>query len=76
MRKAAWAGLILGVIGVVLGGLVTLVSVLLPPLTHGRTSWGEAMLGIIPGAVVLLISILIAGVCLVVVILQKKKSKP
>jgi len=40
--------LILGVLGMLLGGGVLLVSVLLPPLTDGRTSWEEAMLGSFP----------------------------
>jgi hypothetical protein len=43
--------LVLGIIGILLGGGVFLVSVLLPILTDGRTSWEEALLGIIPGDV-------------------------
>jgi hypothetical protein len=68
--------LILGVIGMLLGGGVLLVSVLLPPLTDGRTSWDEAMLGIIPGAVVLLWSFILAVVGLVVVLMRRKKLQP
>jgi hypothetical protein len=45
--------LVLGILGMLLGGAVLGVSVLLPLLTDGRTSWDEAMFGIIPGAVVL-----------------------
>jgi hypothetical protein len=45
--------LILGLAGVLLGGVVLVVSLLLPTLTDGRTSWDEALLGIIPGAIVL-----------------------
>ncbi|MBC7931660.1 MAG: hypothetical protein H7Z38_13955, partial [Rubrivivax sp.] len=40
--------LALGVLGLLLGGLVLLVSLLLPVVTDGRTSWEEALLGIIP----------------------------
>ena len=66
--------LILGLIGVLFGGGVLLVSVLLPPLTDGRTSWDEAMLGIIPGALVLLCSFILAAVGLIVIMMSRKKQ--
>jgi len=72
MTKAAFVALIVGILGMLLGGGVLLVSVLLPPLTNGRTSWEEAMLGIIPGALVLLVSFFVAVVGLVVVILKRR----
>jgi hypothetical protein len=34
-----------------LSALALVVSLVLPVATHGRTSWDEAMLGIIPGAI-------------------------
>jgi len=67
--------LVIGVLGVLLGGGVLLVSLLLPSLTSGRTSWDEAMLGIIPGALVLVISFFIAAAG-VVVILMGRKNRP
>src|ERR671916_749071 len=60
MSKVGLVVLILGIVGVLLGGGVLLVSLLLPALTDGRTSWDEAMLGIIPGALLLVLS-LVAG---------------
>lgn len=68
--------LILGVIGMLIGGGVLLVSVLLPLLTDGRTSWEEAMLGIIPGAVVLMISLALTLVGLIAVLMRRKKLQP
>ena len=56
MSKVGLVVLILGLVGVLLGGGVLLVSLLLPALTDGRTSWDEAMLGIIPGALLLSVS--------------------
>ena len=73
MAKAALVVLVLGVIGMLLGGGVLLVSILLPTLTDGRTSLEEAMLGIIPGALVLLLSFIVAVVGLIVMILKRKK---
>jgi hypothetical protein len=67
--------LILGILGVLLGGAVLLVSLLLPVLTDGRTSWDEALLGIIPGAIVLTISFIIFVGGLIVVLVQRKKKR-
>lgn len=66
--------LIIGIVGIVLGGGVFLVSVLLPPLTNGRTSWEEAMFGIIPGALILMGSFVVAIVGVVLLIMKRKKS--
>jgi hypothetical protein len=66
---------ILGLLGVLLGAAVLLVSLLLPVLTDGRTSWDEALLGIIPGAVVLTISFAIFVAGLIIVLVQRKKKQ-
>ena len=71
MAKAA---LILGAVGILLGGGVLLVSLMLPPLTDGRTSWEEAMFGIIPGALVLMGSFILAAVGLIVTLSKRKKA--
>ena len=65
MAKLPLVVLILGVIGVLIGGGIALVSALLPALTDGRTSWDEAMLGIIPGALLLTLSFIVAVVGLI-----------
>jgi len=67
--------MILGILGVLLGGAVLLISLLLPVLTDGRTSWDEALLGIIPGAIVLTISFLIFVGGLIIVLVQRKKKQ-
>lgn len=66
--------LILGILGILLGGAVLLISVLLPTLTDGRTSYDEAMLGIIPGAIVLSGSFLVALVGLILLLVKRKKA--
>ena len=65
---------IVGLLGVLLGGAVLLISLLLPVLTDGRTSWDEALLGIIPGAVVLAGSLVIFVGGLIFVLVQRKKK--
>jgi hypothetical protein len=74
VNKVGLAVLIIGVLGILLGGGTLLVSVLLPTLTSGRTSYEEAMLGIIPGALVLFLSLVIALIGLIVIILKRKKK--
>lgn len=67
--------MIIGILGVLLGGAVLLISLLLPVLTDGRTSWDEAIFGIIPGAIVLTISFVIFVVGLIVVLMKRKKKQ-
>lgn len=66
--------LALGILGILLGGLVLIVSVILPIATDGKTSWEEAMFGIIPGAIVLFFSLIIAVVGLILVMKNRKKA--
>lgn len=67
--------MIIGILGVLFGGAVLLVSLLLPVITDGRTSWEEALLGIIPGAFVLAISFIIFAGGLVIMFVQRKKKQ-
>ena len=67
--------MVIGLLGVLLGGVVLLISLLLPVITDGRTSWDEALLGIIPGAVVLVISFVIFAGGLIIVLVQRKKKQ-
>ena len=66
--------LVLGILGVLLGFLVTGVSVALPIVNGPHTSWDEAMLGIIPGAFVLVVSFFIFLLGLIFVIKNRKKA--
>ena len=67
--------MIVGLLGVLLGASVLLISLLLPVVTDGRTSWDEALLGIIPGAFVLTISFIIFVAGLIIVLVQRKKRQ-
>ena len=75
MSKVGLVVLILGIVGALLGGGVLLVSLLLPALTDGRTSWDEALLGIIPGALLLVLSLVVAAAGAVVLIVKRKKAQ-
>lgn len=66
--------LVLGILGLLLGIAVTGISVALPFVTDGRTSWEEAMIGIIPGALLLIVSFFIFLLGLIFVIKNRKKK--
>jgi len=74
MKKVGLVVMILGLAGVLLGGGVLLVSLLLPTLTDGRTSWDEALFGIIPGAIVLALAFVLAVAGLVVMVMGRKRQ--
>ncbi len=65
--------LILGVIGILVGGAIFLVSLLLPSMTRG-VSMSEAMVGIVAGGLLLLVSFAVAVLGLVLVLMKKKKA--
>ena len=66
--------MILGILGTLLGLLVAIISFALVPLTNGRTSMGEAMLGIIPGMILAVFSFFVFVIGLILVIKNKKKA--
>ncbi|HZJ44287.1 MAG TPA: hypothetical protein VFD63_11000 [Pyrinomonadaceae bacterium] len=66
--------LILGILGILLGGAIFVISLLLPVITDGRTSWDEAMIGIIPGALILSFSFLLAIAGVIVILIRRKKA--
>lgn len=74
MAKVGLVVLILGLVGALLGGGTLLVSLLLPALTDGRTSWDEALLGIIPGAIVLAFSFIVAVIGLALLLVGRKRK--
>jgi hypothetical protein len=66
--------LVLGLLGVLLGFAVTAISVALPIVTDGRTSWEEAAIGIVPGAIVLVFSFFVFLIGLIFVIINRRKA--
>ena len=66
--------LVIGILGVLLGLAVTGISVALPFATDGKVAWDEAVIGIIPGVLVLIVSFLIFLVGVIFVIKNRKKQ--
>ena len=72
MRKIP---LVLGILGILAGGLTVVVSLILYATQNGRVSWNEAMLGVIPGAILLTLSFLLAVVGVVLVMTGRKAAQ-
>jgi hypothetical protein len=66
--------LVLGILGLLLGLLVTGISVALPILNGPRTSWEEAMYGIVPGVFVTIVSFFLLSIGAVFVMKNRKKG--
>ena len=65
--------MILGIIGIVLGALIALVSLLLPSMTR-NVSMNEATIGIVSGAIIFVISFVPAIVGLIILLVKRKKA--
>ncbi len=68
--------LVVGILGVLLGIIVSGISLALPEITSNRVNFEEAMIGVAIGGLVFVVSILIALVGLVLIIMNRKKSSP
>lgn len=66
--------LVLGILGVLLGFVVTAISVALPIVTEGRASWDEVAIPIVAGAIFLVLSFFVFLIGLIFVIKNRKKK--
>ncbi len=70
------AGLVIGILLMILSGIVFVVCLLLPSMTNNRVNFEEALLGLIPSTVVFLLSTALAVVSLILVLKAKKNPPP
>lgn len=66
--------LILGILGILLGIGIAIVSLLLPQMTR-NVSGDEAMIGVLAGAAVLVLSFVPAVIGLILIIVKRNKLK-
>jgi len=66
--------LVLSILGVLLGFAITAISIALPIVNGPHTSWDEAMFGIIPGAIFLVLSFFVFVIGLIFVVRNRKKK--
>ena len=69
------AVLVLGILGILLGIVVAGVSFALPELTSNKVDFDEAIIGVVIGVVVFLLSAVIALIGLILVIMNRKKNQ-
>lgn len=69
------AGLITGILLMCLAGLAFVVCLMLPAMTNNRINFQEAMLGLVPAALVFVLALALALVSLIF-LLKTKKSAP
>lgn len=65
--------MVLGILGILLGGAVAIISILLPSMTS-NVSPSEASIGIVAGLVVLALSFVPAIGGLILILVMKKKA--
>lgn len=70
------AGLIIGVLLLILSGIGFVVSLALPSMTDGRVSFEESMLGLIPAALIFFLALVLTIVFGILVIKGRKKPAP
>jgi len=66
--------LLLGILGILLGGSIAIVSLLLPQMTR-NVSGDEALIGVIAGAVILILSFVPAIVGAILLVMKRNKLK-
>ena len=69
------AGLIIGILLIILAGIGAVVCLLLPSMTNNRVSFEEAMLGLIPAVIILLFGFLLTIVSAIFVIKARKAAR-
>ncbi|MGC2237247.1 MAG: hypothetical protein WA584_13880 [Pyrinomonadaceae bacterium] len=68
------AGLIIGILLIVLAGIGCVVCLLLPSMTNNHVSFDEAALGLIPAVLLLLLGFVLAIVSAIFIFKAKKKA--
>jgi uncharacterized membrane protein len=70
------AGLIIGVLLMVLSGIAFVVCLALPAMTDNRINFQEAMLGLIPSLVVFFLALVMTIVSIIFMLKAKKNAAP
>lgn len=68
------ASLIVGILLMILSGIGFVVFLLLPAMTNNRVNFQEAMLGLIPAAIIFVLSLGLSIISLILVLKARKMS--
>ncbi len=69
------AGLIIGILLIILAGIGAVVCLLLPSMTNNRVSFEEAILGLVPAVIILLFGFLLTIISAIFVIKARKAAR-
>ena len=69
------AGLIIGILLMVLAGIGAIVCLLLPSMTNNRVSFEESLLGLIPAVIIFFLAFLITIISAVLFFKGRKTAK-
>lgn len=70
------AGLVIGILLMILSGIGFVVCLALPAMTDNRVSFDEAILGLIPAAIVFFLAFLLTVVSAIFVFKARKAAPP
>jgi uncharacterized membrane protein len=70
------AGLIIGILLMVLSGIAFIVCLLLPSMTNNRVNFEEALLGLIPSAIIFFLALVLTIISAVFFFKAKKNVPP
>jgi ABC-type antimicrobial peptide transport system permease subunit len=69
------AGLMIGILGMLLSFIVFVVCLLLPSMTHNRINFKEAMVGLIPSAIIGFLAFIVTAISAVMILMAKKNKQ-
>ena len=70
------AGLVVGILLLILSGIGFIVCLVLPSMTSGRVSFEESMLGLIPAALVFFVALVLTVLFGILVLKGRRKPIP
>jgi hypothetical protein len=68
------AGLVIGIILMILSGIVLVICLMLPSMTNNRINFGEALIGLIPSSIIGFLSFILTVVIAILMLTGKKKK--
>jgi uncharacterized membrane protein len=68
------AGLVIGILGMILAFIVLIICLMLPSMTNNRVNFEESLVGVIPAVLVGFISFIVTVISLLTILKNKQKS--
>jgi hypothetical protein len=68
------AGLVIGILLMILAGIAFLVCLILPSMTNNRVNFEEALLGLIPAALIFFLALVMTIISAIFVLKAKKNA--